>query len=195
MKIYKNSELNEVINILKNDGVVCVPTDTVYGICARINSKKSYDKLVEVKNRPSNKHFPVMCANKEQIENIAIIDEKINKIIDAFMPGPITLILNKKSDDLINNGVPTVALRMAPTKELEEIMKSVGPIFMTSANQSGEEVCDTIEKVQESCPLLDGILEGNVSYNKASTIVDLTTNEIKILRDGPIKIEDIKKII
>ena len=84
---------------------------------------------------------------------------------------------------------------MAPTKELEEIMKSVGPIFMTSANQSGKEVCDTIEKVQESCPLLDGILEGNVSYNKASTIVDLTTNEIKILRDGPIKIEDIKKII
>ena len=82
MKIYKNSELNEVINILKNDGVVCVPTDTVYGICARINSKKSYDKLVEVKNRPSNKHFPVMCANKEQIENIAIIDEKINNDSD-----------------------------------------------------------------------------------------------------------------
>ena len=195
MKIYKSSELNEVINLIKNDGVVCVPTDTVYGICARINSKKSYDKLVEVKNRPSNKHFPVMCANKKQIENIAIIDERINKIIDAFMPGPITLILNKKSDDLINNGVPTIALRMAPTKELEEIMKSVGPIFMTSANQSGKEVCNTIEKVQESCPLLDGILEGNVSYNEASTIVDLTKNDIKILRDGPIKIEDIKKII
>ena len=61
MKRYKQSEIEEVATVLKNDGVISVPTDTVYGICARINSSKAYLKLVSVKNRPSNKSFPVLC--------------------------------------------------------------------------------------------------------------------------------------
>ena len=68
MKRYKKHQINDLVCILKNDGVISVPTDTVYGICARIHSKKAYDKLVEVKNRPANKSFPVMCLNEEQIK-------------------------------------------------------------------------------------------------------------------------------
>ena len=105
MRRYKQSEIKELATILKNDGVISVPTDTVYGICARINSSKAYDKLVSVKNRPSNKSFPIMCSDIEQIKSIAIIDQKALKLIKAFMPGPITLVLNKRPDVLsyINN--------------------------------------------------------------------------------------------
>ena len=86
MKRFKQSETDELAEILKNDGVISVPTDTVYGVCARIKSKNAYNNLVIAKNRPITKPFPVMCANEEQIKSVAIVDEKAEKIIRNFMP-------------------------------------------------------------------------------------------------------------
>ena len=68
--------ISKLADILNNDGVISVPTDTVYGLCARINSKEAYEKLAMIKNRPNNKSFPVVCLNEEQIKNIAIVDAK-----------------------------------------------------------------------------------------------------------------------
>ena len=75
MKRYKQTEIEELAEILKNDGVISVPTDTVYGVCARINSKKAHDNLVKTKNRPITKPFPIMCSDEEQIKSIAVVDE------------------------------------------------------------------------------------------------------------------------
>lgn len=196
MKRYKQSEIDELANILKQDGVISVPTDTVYGICARINSIKAYNKLISIKNRPSNKSFPVMCADEEQIKSIAIVDEKIEKLIHAFMPGPVTLILNKKNEKNINNrGLRTtseMAVRMAPSNALKELIYKTGsPIFMTSDNQSGEKECNNLDEIEKMCPTLDGMMEGNISFGKASTIIDCTQEVIKIQRVGPISMEDI----
>lgn len=198
IKRYEENEIKKLAQILKNDGVISVPTDTVYGICARINSKKAYDNLIAVKNRPPSKLFPIMCANKEQIEKIAIVNEKTTKLIETFMPGPITLVLNKKAEksNYINNDSSTIAVRMATSKVLENLIKEIGtPVFMTSANQSGEKVCTSLDEIEKECPTLDGMLKGKVSFNQASTIVDCTSNQIKILRDGPILLEDILKVI
>lgn len=194
---YKQNEIDKLVEIIKNDGVISVPTDTVYGLCAQINSKKAYDKLVNVKKRPENKPFPIMCADKKQIESIAILDEISEKLIKAFMPGPITLILKKQPDlpQYINNGGETIAVRMAMSEELKELIKKVGnPIFMSSANISGEDVCTNLDEIEKVCPTLDGMLDGLVTFNQASTIVDCSTNEIKILRNGPISREQIIKI-
>ena len=131
MKRYKQSEIEEIATILKNDGVISVPTDTVYGICARINSSKAYNNLVKVKNRPSTKSFPVLCKDLEQIKSIAILDKKALKLIKAFMPGPITLVLNKRPDvfSYINDAgtreTDELAIRMAPTPFLKELIKSL----------------------------------------------------------------------
>ena len=124
MKRYKQTEINELAEILKNDGVISVPTDTVYGVCARMNSKKAHDNLMQVKKRTIEKTLPIMCADKEQIKSIAIVDEKAEKIIKKFMPGPITLILNKKDDipAYVNNGRKTIAVRMASSKVLKELI-------------------------------------------------------------------------
>ena len=136
MKRYSKNEIDEVAEILKNDGVVSVPTDTVYGICARINSKKAYEKLVDVKKRPSNKSFPVLCLDEEQIKSIAIVSSKAEKLIRAFMPGPITLVLNKKPEafSYINNAGTRIsdelAVRIVPLKVLEELIDKTGsPLF------------------------------------------------------------------
>ena len=202
MKRYKQSEIEEVATVLKNDGVISVPTDTVYGICARINSSKAYLKLVSVKNRPSTKSFPVVCSDIEQIKSIAIVNENALKLIKAFMPGPITLVLNKRSDVLsyINNAgareTDELAIRMAPTPFLKELIKEVGsPLFLSSANKSGKDVCKTLDEIEIECPTLDGMVEGNVSFGEASTIVDLTGNDIKIQRQGPISEDEIMKVL
>lgn len=198
MKRYKQSETDELAEILKKDGVISVPTDTVYGVCARMNSVKAHDNLITVKNRPCDKPFPIMCADEEQIKSIAIVDEKAEKLIQYFMPGPITLILKKKPEvpDYVNNGGATIAVRMATSKALEDLIRKTGsPIFMTSANQSGKPTCTNLDEIEKVCPSLDAMMEGNVSFGKASTIVDCTSEEIQILRLGPISIEQIEKVI
>ena len=202
MKRYKQSEIEEIATILKNDGVISVPTDTVYGICARINSSKAYLKLVSVKNRPSTKSFPVLCKDLEQIKSIAIVDDKALKLIKAFMPGPVTLVLNKRPDafSYINNAgtreTDEIAVRMAPTPFLKELIKEVGsPLFLTSANNSGKDVCKSLDEIEIECPTLDGMVMGDVSFGEASTIVDLKGDDIKIQRQGPISEDEIIKVV
>ena len=199
MERYKENEISILADILKNDGVICVPTDTVYGLCTRINSNEAYKKLVEIKNRPSNKSFPVMCKDKEQIKSIAEVDEKTEKLIDAFMPGAVTLVLNKKKEAFVNNrglqDTDEIGIRMAPTKEIRELIEKIeSPIFMTSANKSGEEVCKSIEEIEKVFPNLDGILEGNILFGKSSTIINCR-KDIKVQREGPITSEQIKEVL
>ena len=198
IKRYKQTEIEKIVQILKNDGIISIPTDTVYGICARINSKVAHDKLIKAKERPINKSFPVMCENEEQIKSIAIVDPKAEKLIKTFMPGPITIVLRKKEElpNYITNGKDTIAIRMATSKTIEEIINKLGsPIFMTSANQSGKKECTNLEEIEKNCPLLDGMIEGTVIFSKGSTIVACSSDKIKILREGPITKEQIKNAL
>lgn len=202
MKRYKQSDLDVIVQVLKKDGVISVPTDTVYGICARVNSPNAFKKLVEVKNRPSSKNFPVMCSNIEQIKKIAIVDEDIEKLIHTFMPGPITLVLRKRKEafSYINNGggreTDELAVRMASSIFLKKIIDGVGsPLFMTSANRSGEDVCRSLDDIKRMCPTLDGMVEGAVPLGDASTVVDCTCDGIKIQRKGPISQKQIMDIL
>ena len=197
VKRFKQNEIDELANILKNDGVIAVPTDTVYGLCARIDSEKAHNKLIETKNRPTNKLFPIMCANKEQIKSIAKLNNTAEKLIDCFMPGPITLILEKRIQlpNSINKKYTSIAVRMATSKLLAELIRKVGsPVFMTSANISGEPTCVSLDEIEEKFPSLDGILEGEMPKGKASTIVDCTSEKTKILREGPISLEQIEEV-
>ena len=198
MRIYKQTETKELANILKNDGVISVPTDTIYGVCARINSIKAHDNLVKIKNRPHSKLFPIMCADEEQIKSIAIVNEKIENIIHAFMPGPITLVLLKKPElpSYVNNGEPTIAVRMATSKALENLIQETGsPIFMSSANLSGFPTCTNLEEIEKTFPNLDGLMEGDVFFGEASSIIDCTSETLKVLRQGPILIEQIIDVL
>ena len=198
IKRYKQNEIKELAEILKKDGVISVPTDTVYGVCARMNSIEARNNLISIKHRPVTKPFPIMCADEEQIKNVALVDEKTEKLIQAFMPGPITLILIKRSEipDYVNNGNKTIAVRMATSKALEELIHKIGsPIFISSANQSGNPVCTSLEEIEKACPNLDGMMEGKVLFGEGSTIVDCTSEEFKVLRKGPISREQIMAVL
>ncbi len=192
--IYKNKK-EEAIKLLKNNGVIAIATDTVYGLCARINSKEAFDKLVKVKGRPKEKAFPIMCANYKEMERLAYIDKQTKKIIETFMPGPLTIIVNKKEDlpSYISEGKESVALRMATSKLLKDIIDGLGEaIFMTSANISGEKEYQNIEEIANKLDI-DGIIDSKPTFQEASTILDC--RNMSIIRKGPISIKDINKVI
>ena len=118
-----------------------------------------------------------MCSDIEQIKSIAILDDNALKLIKAFMPGPITLVLNKRPDVLsyINNAgtreTDELAIRMAPTPFLKELIKKVGsPLFLSSANKSGKDVCRSLDEIEKECPTLDGMVMGDLSFGETSTI-------------------------
>lgn len=197
MKRYSNQELPELAEILKNDGVISVPTDTVYGVCARAFSLQAQENLRRVKNRPLTKAFPLMCGSLEQIREIAEVTKDAERIIRAYMPGPLTVVLKKKDSvpAYVNGGMDTLAIRMASSAEIEELIELIGePLYMTSANQSGEKTCTTLDEIETSCPLLDGMLEGDTRFGEASTIADCT-GEIRILREGPLTEADLKRVL
>lgn len=198
MRRYSGDEIDEMAAVLKADGVLSVPTDTVYGVCARMLSQKAQDNLRHVKNRPLTKAFPIMCADLAQVEKICEMDERSRRIMKAFMPGPLTLILKKKQEvpAFVNGGMDTLAIRLATSRELADLIRAVGePLYMTSANQSGQPVCTDLDEIEQQCPLLDGMMEGDVSFGQASTIVDCTKGDLPILRQGPVTKEQILNVL
>jgi L-threonylcarbamoyladenylate synthase len=159
-----------------------------------MDSLQAQENLRDVKHRPLTKAFPVMCSDEKQIKEIAEVNERTEKLIAAFMPGPVTFILTRKESvpAFVNGGMPTLAVRMAVSKPLEELISAVGgPIFMTSANQSGEPTCTSLDEIEKACPDLNGMMEGTVTFGEASTIIDCTQSEVKILRKGPVTEEQI----
>lgn len=198
MKRYTQNQISELAQILKENGVISVPTDTVYGVCARYDSMEAQENLRNVKNRPADKAFPIMCADVNQIRMIAETDERSERLIEAFMPGPATLILRKKESvpAFVNGGMDTLAVRMASSDALKQLILAAGvPLFMTSANQSGHPVCRNLDEIEKECPKLSGMMEGETLFGEASTIIDCTGEEIRILRKGPVTMEDIEQVL
>ena len=191
-------ETEAMAEILRNGGVISAVTDTVHGLCARCDSFEAQEKLREIKHRPKDKAFPLMCCDPEQIETVAEVSEQGRKIISAFMPGPVTVILKKRADvpDFVNGGMPTLAVRMATSEALEKLIRELGcPVLMTSANRSGEKICENLNEIELACPGLDGMMEGIPKFHEASTIIDCSGNEVKILRKGPVTEEQIQSVL
>ena len=175
--------------ILKQDGCISVPTDTVYGVCAR-TSEEGRRKLYELKHRPLSKQFPIMCADLEQARQVAEISGAAERVMKTLMPGPLTLILRTRKDAPSAIQGDTVAVRLATSEALKALIQAVGsPIFLTSANQSGQPECQTLDEISLACPQLDGMMEGDVSFGQASTIADCTNETIVILREGPVTLD------
>lgn len=177
--------------------VIIFPTDTVYGIGTKIRDLEGIKRIYEIKHRPKEKPLACLCANLEQIKEIAIVDEVSEKLIHKFLPGGFTLIL--KSKDEINNliGYPTIGVRIPNHKLALDILLENGPMLTTSVNESGcVPLNEYDEIVKEYSGLVDKIYDTNTeSMNKPSTVVLVTNGEVKILREGPITKEEIEDFL
>lgn len=195
-KILDEIQLDIAADLLKNGEVVAFPTDTVYGVACVYDNPNAIEKMKRAKGRPESKPFPLMVSNKKHIIDIAEVDNRTERIIDAWMPGALTIILRKKDTlpDFATNNEPTVAIRMADDELVSSIIEKVGkPLLVTSANISGEPSTSRYKEVYES---LNGRISALIARDslgaRASTIIDLTKDEIKVLREGPITLDRIE---
>ena len=171
------------------------PTDTVFGLGC-IMDKDAIKRIYTAKGRDFNKPLPMMCDGLKMIKKVAYVNKKAEKVINRFTPGALTVVLNKKEkiDDYITQGNTTIAIRVPDDEWILDLIKKIGPIMVTSANISNEGSLLKWEDVYDSMKgKIDGIVCEDARGDKASTIVDLT-GEIKILREGPISLDELKEI-
>ena len=193
------SELQLAKKVLDESGVIAFPTETVMGLGIYFNDEKAYKRLNEIKNRPEDKPYTLMLADKTEISKYAYIDNKAQKVINTFMPGPITILL--KSKDIVpgyvthNTGI--IGIRVPDTPLVIELINYCKtPLLVPSANKSGNKPALTSYEVKDIFHDEVGYVFNADSGRQApSTIIDLTGEEVKILREGPITLDDINKII
>jgi len=190
-----NTEIKEAIEKLNNHGVICFPTETVMGLGVLFDDFDAYSKLNVVKRRPEDKPYTLMCGSKEVISKYANIDEKIEKVINQFMPGSITLLLKRKGSvpDFVTHGTEVVGVRIPSNKEALELLKEVGkPLLVPSANRAGEKPAySDLEAKTIFGDEVDYYISGSSISDLPSTIVDLSNEEPKLIRQGPISFEQI----
>lgn len=195
------NELDNCIEVLRNGGIVIFPTETVYGIGTNAYCEKSVEKIYEIKERPEEKPLSILVSNVNEISKYAIINNSMEEqIIKNFMPGPITIILEKRPEvfDYITSGKNTIGIRIPDNRIILKILEDLKlPIVAPSANISGHpsgielnEILPDFENKVDIC--IDG---GKSELSESSTIVQVVDNEIKILRQGKILKQDIENIL
>lgn len=189
------------VQLLKQDAVVAFPTETVYGLGARIFSPTAIAKIFEVKGRPSDNPLIAHVSNTQQIAQIAEdLPADFEKLAKAFWPGPLTMVVKKKDGvpSVASASLPTIGIRMPSHPIALNIIEQLGePIVAPSANLSGKPSTTTAQHVlddlQGKIPLiLDG---GPSTVGIESTIIDLTTAQPTILRSGAITQEELTNVL
>lgn len=199
-----NSEKSyaQAVDLLNNGEVVAFPTETVYGLGAIATNEWGVKKIFEAKGRPSDNPLIVHIGTNEEVSNyIEEIPENALKLMEAFWPGPLTLIMKAKPGLLapsVTAGLTTVGIRM-PDHEvaLELLRKLKKPVAAPSANRSGKpsptKAIHVEEDLQGRIPLiLDG---GATGIGLESTVLDVTVNPPVILRPGGVTKEMLEKVI
>lgn len=197
-KVVLENQMNEICDVIQKGGIVAFPTETVYGVGIHFNDEEALDRLMEAKNRDYSKAITLMVADKKDISQYAYISPQAQKMIDQFMPGMITLIFNKKESvrDIMTNGKSTIGIRIPDSEFVLSLLKKVGPMLVTSANLSQHSnTTSTQEVLNQLDGRIDLVVDGKTSDNIASTVVDVSQDEIKILRAGKITKEQIEEAI
>ena len=195
IKIYNKNpntiEIDKVVKLLKNGGVIIYPTDTVYGLGCDISNNKAMERIARLKNVKLDKaNFSFICYDLSNLsEYIKQIDTPTYKILKRALPGAFTFILNG------NNNLPkafkkkkTVGIRIPDNNIVRLIVKELGnPIITTSIRDEDDVIEYTTdpELIYEKWKSkVDLVIDGGYGDNRPSTIVDLTNHDFKVIREG-----------
>ena len=197
----KEDELNSVIDTLKDNGLVILPTETVYGLAANAFSDEACKKIFIAKGRAQDNPLIVHVSNKKMIYDIVEKPNEIEeKLIDAFMPGPFTLILNKKTCicDTVTCSSKTVGIRMPIHPIIHKVIEDSNiPLAAPSANISGKPSGTCIDDIKNE---FDGKVDLMVDGGKCNIGIESTVVKVEdgipiILRPGFVTEDDIRNVI
>jgi len=206
-------EIDRVSNFLKEGSIGIIPSDTVYGIACLAEDPEAVSRLVEIKRRAAHKPFPVQVGRLEDAERIAFLDRPpANWLAEAFWPGPLTIVLEKKEVSLPFQDEKSIGVRMPNHPLCLQIIREAGIIVLPSANLPGELAPRSIGEIDEKITsAVDFVVDGGLSpLGKASTVVDVTgfprtltspqrhddlERGIRVLREGAISRREIIEVI
>jgi len=182
--------IQRALEVLQAGGLVAFPTDTVYGVGARAFDGQAVESIYTAKDRPIEKAIPVLIGDSQDIAKTASeVPAMARKLAKHFWPGPLTIIVPKRSDlpDSVS-ATNTVGVRVPDHRVAREVLRAAGPMAVTSANISGQPSPSTAEEVfmqlnGRIALILDG---GKTPGGVASTVVDCTGTKPIVIREGPI---------
>lgn len=196
---YTHKDIDNIAKSLCEGQVIAFPTDTVFGLAVIHGNEEALKKLKLAKGRPEEKPIPTMVSSMEQLASIANVNHQANVLANAYMPGAITLILKKKEhvSKYITNGFDTIGIRMPDDSFILSLIEKCGkPLLVTSANLSDfPSGINDKEVLEQLDGRIDGIVLGEAKGKEASTIVDVSGSNYKVLREGPITKEQIAHTI
>lgn len=194
-----NKVLDNALIALNNHQVIAFPTETVFGLGVFYDDQKAYDLLNKIKNRREDKPYTMMLSDVNQISSYAFIDNKYLPIINKYMPGSLTILLKAKANvpNYVTHGTGVIGIRIPSNKEALELLSFVKkPLLVPSANKADQKPALSEEEVE--IIFKDEIMvvvPGKISSGEPSTIIDLTGDEIKLIRKGPILFEELSQLI
>lgn len=199
MEYLNQKNVKSAVKVLQNNEVLALPTETVYGICVAYDSKEAFQKMVDVKRRSPDKPFALACASVEQALNYVEVDEHGRTIMEKFLPGELTVLVNAKKDLPwhVTLGTNVIGIRVPAYTYITNLLDEFGkPVLLTSANISGKPTSRNYDEVLGYFDnQIGGIVSGECVSQVASTIVDLSKDgKITLVRNGPIPFEEIKKV-
>jgi len=206
MEIIKKDKtnVNRIVSVLKNGGLVTMPTETLYGAFVDASNKRAVEKLNKYKARPFGKPYSVAVLNQKMAENFAYINQTAKNLYKNFLPGPLTIISKGKHNLAVGieseNG--TLGIRIPDYKLVLDVVNAFGkPITATSANASYQKrpykIDDVLDNIsQKQRMLIDLIIDaGELPHNEPSTVIDTTLDDPVTIRQGDIEIKDKNEIL
>ncbi|WDF68116.1 L-threonylcarbamoyladenylate synthase [Sphingobacterium oryzagri] len=196
LKIYEDNPnpkaIQQAVDILKKGGVIIYPTDTVYGIGCDITNQKAIERVCQIRGlKPDKSNLSFICYDLTDISNYTKpFDTAVFRVLKKTLPGPFTFIFNASGQvpKLLSSKKKTVGIRVPDNSIVREIVKELGNPIVTSSIHDEDDIIEystdpelIYEKYQE---LVDLVIDGGYGGNVASTVVDLTSGEFDVLREG-----------
>lgn len=187
--------IKTALKILKRRGLLVAPSDTVYGLLVDATNEKAVKKLMEFKNRPAGKAISVFVADFKMMQDEVEVSDNQMKTVKELIPGPFTIILKTKHkvSGLLESEKGNLGIRIPNYKFINELVKQFGkPVTATSANISGRSPHYSIQSLLNDLSdrkkkLIDFIVDvGELPRNKPSTVIDLTSDNLRIVREGDV---------
>jgi L-threonylcarbamoyladenylate synthase len=191
----------KAIRVLQEGGIVGLPTDTVYGIGVSLATPGGIERLFAAKGRPPERAIALLLADAGQAAEIGVMNPVATALALAFWPGGLTLVLPRRPGvelpAVLTGGAPTIGLRVPAHAAPRALAKAVGPLPTTSANRSGEPEARSAADIERLLGaavelILDG---GSSTAGQASTVIDVTGPRPRVLREGAVAIEDVRRVL
>ena len=178
--------IRTLADVIRRNGVVLMPTDTIYGLHALATSETAIERVSALKEREEAKPFVVLGASMSQFEAIGVeFSDHTHRILEELWPGPLTAVLSLNKTIAASRGAKSLGVRVPDLQWLRELLALSGPLASTSANISGQPSISAPEDAPRHLrDRLDAIVDAGRREGKPSCIVDFTGDEPRFIREG-----------